>query len=71
MLELRYRPGRDTAVAARAIVRSRYPAATSAYCDGGAMAYDVVTEKAHDTVTSGDCAVEMAWQDAAGRAALA
>ena len=60
MFELRYRPGREAKDAARAIVRSRYPAATSAYCDEGAMAYDVVTEKAHGTGTSGDCAVEMA-----------
>ncbi|WP_321916907.1 hypothetical protein [Paraburkholderia sp. J11-2] len=71
MLELRYRPGRDPEVAARAIVRARYLAATSRYCEDGAMVYDVMTAKAHGTVTSGDCAVEMAWQDATGRAALA
>jgi hypothetical protein len=68
MFELRYRPGSDAEAAARHIVRSRYPAATSAYCDSGAIIYDARTDEVLGIATVGDWAVELAWQDAAARA---
>jgi hypothetical protein len=70
-LEERYRAGRDDENATRAIVRLRHPTATSAYCGSGAVVYDDVTGKMPGTATTGDWAVEMAWQDAATRAGQA
>ena len=67
MLELRYRPCRDTEVAARAIVRAGYFAAMSRYCEDGAVVYDIMTAKVRGTATTSD----LAWHDAASRAALA
>ena len=71
MFEQRYRPGRDAENEARAIVRLRHPTATSAYCGSGAVVYDDVTGKMLGSATTGDWAVEMAWQDAATRASQA
>lgn len=67
MDELRRRPGRDAEMAARQIVRSRFPSATSAYCTDGAMIYDDLSGEVLGIAAAGDWAVEVAWQDAASR----
>lgn len=67
--EQRCQPGRAAENEARGIVRSRFLDAMSAYCEDGAVMYDGETGKVL-TATTGDCAVEIARQDAARRAAL-
>jgi hypothetical protein len=71
MFEQRYRPGRDAENEARAIVRSLHLTAMSAYCESRAVVYDDVTGKVPGIAMTGGEAVEMAWQDAATRAAQA
>lgn len=67
----RERPGRLVEDPARAIVRSRFPAAQSSYTDDGAVVMDVVTGNQLGSAVAGDWAVEFAWMNAAESIATA
>ncbi|WP_143134451.1 MULTISPECIES: hypothetical protein [Burkholderia] len=67
MMSEHFRPDLDAQVRARKIVRARFPMATSAYVESGAVIYDDTTGNQLGMATSGDWAVEIAWQDAAQR----
>jgi membrane peptidoglycan carboxypeptidase len=65
LFEERCRPGAQAEARAREVVRTHYPQAQSSYSESGAVVFDETTGKILGHGTSGDWAVEFAWQDAA------
>jgi hypothetical protein len=55
----RYRPGCDMEASERRTVLDRYPAATSAYVESGAIVYDGATGPELGAAIAGDWAVEV------------